>query len=244
MDSLLNTLERYLNENYEAGDTLLCKNITPRASYKKPSPSTPQIKIQKKAPLSKKAPPKPLAKKAPLKPKVVLEKPKTETTSKNSELFSIYSKIAPHLSIHKEPLDDQLAKHVKLAWQDHKNLPPVPIFIDKSLKNHFKFLTNLSKAISIYFVPSTLYDITDLEKDNRYDNLFTKSEVKFIIIPDTLLWQSPNLITHYKEVPNQMIKKIGQFPTIVLPDIETFYKTPSNKYSLWKLLSQNLKTVL
>lgn len=245
MDLLLKTLEQYLLENFDRDDALICRGISPSEQPKQVSSQPlPSFKIKPIAPPKEAALPPPQVKPHIEKPKIASPPKETRAAVKQVDLFSIYAKIAPYLTLHKHPPSDQLAKHIKLAWKDQKNLPPIPIFVSKNQRGFFPLLSNLAQAISISFAKSSLYDISDLEKENRYENLFTNEIVKLILVSETLLKQSPHLLAHYKEIPSKKIKFIGKFRILLLPNLERFYSDPGLKPLLWKTLSQVVKELL
>lgn len=220
MQSFIEKIEQYLRENYDSPK--ITTKVVPKI----------EVRTQKE------------------KPSIIVTEAETVTVTETEKktappaapnpIQSLYTKIAPNLTIQPPPIDES-AQRVKQSWKDKTHLPNVPIFIDESTKQHAPFLSNLASAIQATFVSSQIYDITVIEKENRWENIFKDSSIKFLLIPDVLLWKSPHLITYYREIPGQLLKKIAQFPLFILQDIDAFYKSPELKSSLWNVLSQNLQ---
>lgn len=170
-------------------------------------------------------------------PKTVSAPEKKQETP--NPIHSLYSKIAPSLSLQPPPSDEQAHK-IKQSWKDKTEFPDIPIFIDPSFGNHFPFLSNIASAINSRFAPSRIYDITSIEKEDRWKTTLQESPIKFLLIPDLLLRKSPRLLTHYREIPGELIKRILHIPLIVLQDLDAYYTTPLLKSTLWNLLLQHL----
>ncbi|MBM3201990.1 MAG: hypothetical protein FJZ56_06245 [Chlamydiae bacterium] len=167
--------------------------------------------------------------KEPIKPKIapiVLEKPKVEQVKQpSSKMALILKEVAPQLFLHKEVPRDDLAKQIKTQFQ----LPKYPVFYTKSLEPHRVFLENIAAALNSITGSSRLIDIEPLEKHN----LFQEGPFTFIFAPDVVIFSSPDLIAHFKEVPATKKKWLGKVPLFLLSDLNLYKKDHNLKRSLW-----------
>ena len=136
------------------------------------------------------------------------------------EIETIYKKIAPNLL-----LTESLTK----------NPPKVPLFFDPSLEKHLTFLTSLAKAIDHTFTPSSLFTITKFETENSWKELLVEAQFDLIIIPETLLQNSKNLLNLCKVFPKKILRQVGKTPLLSLAKIDP---SPLYKKELWTLLTR------
>lgn len=235
MEELLSSLEQYILENFDRDDNLICKGLSIDVITKREEAPVPIIHIKKPI-VAKQAPPVAAVEAEVAEP--IIQAPKIEKAKSRPEFFAIYGKIAPNVVLHKEPCSDALAKHVKLAWKDQKDLPSIPIFIDKSQAKFSPFLSQIARAISDRFSKAAIYDISEIEEQNRYGTLFGNSSLKLIIIPEATLLQSINLLPYYKEVSKK--KYIAHLRALVLPNLTQMERSPKLKQGLWKALLELL----
>ena len=258
MSNLKSLIKQYLEENYSPKEMVYLSHVklTTRKIEQKPKPTHQKIEIDKnytkKAPSNEEKSSQPIIpspasnieKTKPIisTPAISLEKPKKHQDLDIANFTRLYKKIAPHIPLYENPPNDSLAINVQNAYKDHTALVTIPIFVDKSIVMHAQFLINLAKAIDT-LAPSRVIDISEIEKENRWPQLLSHKEPKLIIVPNSLLFQSKNLITHYREVGQNLFKKLGEIPTLVLKDIDAFTRSPAAKESLWKLLKEEIPKI-
>lgn len=244
MEQIIKDLKTYLLENFgDKKDFLFLKEISLREPIKKIE-SSPVKKfvspphIRKEKPIIEK--PKvieeaDLEEVAPPPPSFIAEKPRATLMTENTEMFALYKKIAPTLKLFDKPLDDTVAKQIRLASNKRSDLPEIPVFFDHSIQEHLDFLTNLAKAINTSFGKSSVVNIHEFEEKNLWKPLLANSQIRLIIIPSVLLKHSPNLHTATKEYPGRLLKSVLKTPLLALTDIQD---TSIRKKEIWSILTK------
>jgi hypothetical protein len=221
-------------------------------------PPSVEIKVQSKPPLpleSKQAsPPSVEIKQAPLPsveikktaptfvPEVPLEKPPTKSFSSGSLLFTLFGKIAPHISIMKEIPSDTAAKKIAMRWKTRNKTAPISILSFLEPPKQKALLVEITKAIDVYFGPARLIEAEPIEKEKQWDAFLTDPNLKVIMACDYTLWQLENLMRSYKENSFEQTRMLGNIPLFLLPDLSLYLKDPLLKRSLWKGLCQKLSS--
>ena len=224
MHEIICNIKTYLKENYGSKqDFLMLQDVSAIKPTIKP--------IQAPPPPKKETPPKEVE--AP--PPFITEKLTITTTPIANEMHTIYKKIAPHMPLTKTPPDDVVAKQIRTASLKRSTLPEIPIFSDLE---HKDFLTQLATAIHTHFGTSSIVSITEFEEKNLWKPLLVGSNVRLIILPETLLKHSPNLLHLTKEYPGRVLKSIEKIPLLALTDLRN---TPIRKKEIWSLLQRFFK---
>lgn len=237
MDNVISQLRVYIAENYERSDScLLFHFYLPKVGLRKKI--TKQVPKQIKVSTAKQTNEAQKAPQINIKPPLKLEKPDRTKTKGETPFASVYKRIAPSIAMHTAPPQDSIAKRIKHGYKDRKILPDIPIFISTRLKAHEEFLTNISAAIDTVHGKSAIYDITSIESENRWENIFTSHQIKWLILPQELLQLSPNLKEHFRDVPGQPFQKIAHIPALVLENLNQYYLSPEKKKTLWKSLNE------
>lgn len=219
--------------------------LTPQKKTLNGEPSSPLAPIDtptKASSQEKKALPK-----TPLKPAPLLQTITPSPTSKIKkidemrDIEEVIKKRVSHYPLSPPP-SDKRAHMVKNQWKFSSSFPKVPLFVSKEASSFRPLLESIAEAISLTFVPSRLIDITPYEEEKSWHTLFESTEIDLILIPDITLWETSELITFYKEFPqNQSKRLLGNVPLLLLPDLSLYLKAPLLKRSLWNLISQHLK---
>ena len=248
MHTLISDIYQYLKENTSKGGTLysVCPEKFPTRSQlkqkrvvtRKPVPKMDKIETKKvlQPPVtSNKSNSTTLdkEKETPVKKTDALSIQKEKSTRKTTgvDLKSFYNKYAPNLHVHQTPKDDIVAQRAKKKSSDQKVLSDIVIFTDPRMSDYQKLLSNIAHAIDVKFQPCRLLDISPIEKEDRWENIFSSHTLHLIIIPDVVLFQSPKLIERYKEVKET--KTLGGVACFVLGNLEEVQKNPSTKKTLW-----------
>lgn len=231
MQEIIRDLKTYLIENYgDQKDFLMLQQVV---ALPKPKVIAKPTVVAKPPPLKK---PEPLEEPPlPPAPSFITEKHTATKTSMSEEMSSIYKKIAPRVSLVDTPLNDAVAKQIRQASTKRSDLPEIPIFADLE---HFDFLTKLSEAITKNFGKSSLLSITEFEEKNLWKPLLANSPIRLIILPETLLKHSPNLLSLTKEYPGRLLRSIEKIPLLALSDLRD---TPVRKKEIWALLERFFK---
>jgi hypothetical protein len=201
-----------------------------------PSPFPPPIKPLKNPEPTSPLPPPPVKKEAASP--ISLHPPLPPSSSGSSRIEKILKGIDPTLPLYSCPPSDEKAKRIKGSWKEKSLIPEIPILFHGP---YFRpFLHNLAKAISLYFSPSKVVDLTLFEKEKKWEIFLASPQLKFILCPDALLFSSSQLLTFYRENPGQQTRFLGDIPLLLLPDLSFYYKDPYLKRSLWNVICQAL----
>lgn len=248
---LIRDTKKYLGEHHAPDSILLTKESTwtpAKPAPKKPVQCAPPPVIEPKSIPQAKPKPEPLPVVRPQPtpaPPPQVKKEKTlalETPIKAhdslDDMRRLMQRVSPEMIVHHKVPSDQKAKRIKNSWKEKESIPDIPILTYGT--KHLSFLKNIAKAIEIHFAPSHIIDITSYEKEQRWDFFLGSQNLRLIIAPDTLLWGAKNLMTYYRENPEQKTRKLGDCPLLILPDLGLYFKDPFLKASLWNVLKQTL----
>ncbi len=173
----------------------------------------------------------------PIETTTVLEKP-VKTMEPLDDMRRLIERVSPSTILHQKIPSDKAAIRIKNTWKEKEMIPDIPILSTGG--KGLSFLKNIAKAIDIHFAPSHIVNIDLYEKDNRWDFFLAASNIKLIIIPDTMLWTAKNLQKFHKETPLQNTRMLGNCPLLILPDLTLYFKDPFLKASLWNVLKHSL----
>jgi hypothetical protein len=157
-----------------------------------------------------------------------------------AEIQKLLSKIAPEFTYVETVPSDAKAQQIAQRWKTKNQSAPISLLCLHELPLHQKFLTNLATALDVVFGPARLINAEGIEKEKQWETFLSVSELKLVIICDYALWQMPNLLQFYREVPNQTQRFLLNKPLMLLPDLTLYLKDPQLKRSLWKALCQKI----
>lgn len=231
--------------NQNETDTLIEDTLTylrgllPPKKVKVDLPPTPKAKPTKVAPPPQPKPETPLPKlvEKPKETKAFIELDPPPIPKGNGTLGvrKVLKEIEPDLYLHETIPSDHKAKRIKNAWKEKRGTPAIPILFQG--EKYRSFVTRIAKAIDLQFGSCRIVDI----KPGKKWDLFLESEnLKLIIIPDTLLFGTKELLPFYQENPQQKSRKLGNIPLLLLPDLSLYFKDPYLKRSLWTLIKNLL----
>jgi len=222
-----------------------------------------QTKQKKKEPLQVELPPPPkpqtptptFAPKAPTPPKPLTPPPspvpteKTEETpflnlqplpppqeSANLSTRKVLKEIDPDLFLHENIPSDHKAKRIKEAWKAKRDTPAIPILFQG--QKYRSFMVQLAKAIDILYGSCR---IVEVEPQKKWDLFLESENLKLIIAPDALIFETKTLLPFYQENPQQKSRKLGKIPLLLLPDLSLYFKDPYLKRALWNVIKTALK---
>lgn len=183
--------------------------------------------------------PKPVEQPTNKKSAFTLHPPTYSSSLSLQDLWTLIPKIAPSLTLLEKIPNDAKAQKIKNGWKLPPEIPEVPLLC----LNHpaLTFLKDVAQAIEKNFFPSKVLDIALFEEKNTWDVLFQAPHLKLIVIPETMLWQCPNLKRYYHEFPEKNERYLGKCPALLIFDPDLYLKDPSLKRSLWNQLCQALK---
>ena len=206
----------------------------PKKEAPKPPPPTPKKEILKTT-----APPPTFVKSEEKKhddPSIKLETPSTPTKEPTETLRKILFGIDPELYLHDKPPSDARVKRIKEAWKEKRDTPTITILFQG--RAYRPFVMNIAKAIDITFATCR---IVEVETGKKWDLFLDSPNLKFIIAPDHLIFSTKELLSFYKENPQEKVRYLGKIPLLLLPDLSLYYKDPYLKRSLWNVITQNLQ---
>lgn len=235
MQQIISDIRQYIKQTYSDGSMIYSSHAPLFEGIAKPK----KKKAIKKStpPKIKTAAPKPEPKKEAKKEsedarkQLVIQKMKAPKRAPGNDFRSFYGNYSPQFNVHDKPKDDAVAKKVKAKSLDQKVLSDVVIFTDSSMTPFNRLLGNIAHAIEIKLCPCRLLDISVIEKSNRWENIFSSHKLHLIMIPESVLKRSTNLVSYYKD------GKIGGVDTFFLSDLDEVQKNPEKKKALWKAIT-------
>ncbi|MCB1110983.1 MAG: hypothetical protein KDK64_08370 [Chlamydiia bacterium] len=197
----------------------------------------PQPKIIKKAPSP---PPEVKVEEKPLKPPVQkdwisLQPPTVPKGDGTQSMRKILKDLDPDLYLHESIPSDHHAKRIKEAWKEKRDTPAIPILYQG--QKYRSFVMNIAKAIDLLYGSCR---IVEIEPQKKWDLFLESENLKLIIAPDSLLFQSKELLPFYQENPQQKTRKLGKVPLLLLPDLSLYFKDPYLKRALWNVIKNAL----
>lgn len=203
-----------------------------RALPQQPQPAV-EIKPAPK-PVKKEAPPQPLI------PAVEKSVPVPRVVDSFDDLRHLFTKLAPQIRIVDEIPSDGAAKQVSERWKTRNQAAPISLLFYQEPPQHRLLLEHLAEALHVVFGNARLIQSASIEKEKQWDAFLSVPGLKTVIICDAALWQLPNLLQFYREVPSHSERFLQNTPVFLLPDLSLYLKDPLLKRSLWKALCQKI----
>ncbi len=195
------------------------------------------------APPPKKEKPKPAAA-TPQPPAITLpaqtEKPARQPLERFDDLRKLFAKISPQIRILDEIPKDTLAKQISERWKTRNQAASISLLFYQESEPHRQLLEHLSQALDVAFGDARLIQCNSIENEKQWEAFLSVAELKTVIICDSTLWQLPNLLQYYRELPTHSERFLQKTPLFLLPDLSLYLKDPLLKRSLWKALCQKL----
>jgi hypothetical protein len=241
MQQIISDIKMYLIENYdEKGNLLFLEQLTLKEDFSKKPTLAP---IQPKAAIQPKKITPPIEKIEEVEveeppPSFIAEKPVVTQAPMDGDIAALYKKINPAAKLFDSPLNDDVAKQIRMASSKRSDLPEIPVLFDHSIQADLDFLTSLAKAINTSFGTSSVVHIHEFEEKNLWKPLLAHASIRLIIIPSSLLKHSPNLHTLCKEYPGRLLKSVEKIPLLALTDISN---SPLRKKEIWSTLTRFFK---
>jgi len=156
------------------------------------------------------------------------------------ELRLLFSKIAPQMRILDEVPSDSAAKLVSERWKTRNQAAPFSLLTHQEPTQHRLLLEHLAQALDVTFGGAQLIQCGPIESQKQWEAFLSVAGLKVVIICDAALWQLPNLLQYYREVPSHSERFLQNTPLFLLPDLSLYLKDPQLKRSLWKALCQKI----
>ncbi len=202
-----------------------------------PSPQ-PQVVVEMKLA------PKPVKRETPPPPPLVPVVEKTVAAPRAPDSFDdlrhLFGKIAPQIRIVDNIPSDGAAKMVSERWKTRNLAAPISLLFYQEPPQHRLLLEHLAEALDVVFGNARLIQCASIEKEKQWDAFLSVPGLKTVIICDAALWQLPNLLQFYREVPSHSERFLQNTPVFLLPDLSLYLKDPLLKRSLWKALCQKI----
>ena len=206
-----------------------------------PLPEAPKKKIEPKA-ASKPSPqlplppqPPPTEKKEEKKEWITLTPPPLPNLDVTTPILKQLKALDPNLYFHDNVPSDHLAREIKESWKAKHLTPAIPILFQGT---HYRsFVQNLAKAIDILYGSCRIIELT---KDQNWEAFLESPNLRLIIAPDNLIFQSKELLPFYQENPQKKSKRLGRVPLLLLPDLSFYFKDPYLKRALWNVIKRTL----
>lgn len=245
-------MEGMNNSDYTSliDDTLkYIKDLLPsnEVSLKVELPSQPLLKpkINPQPQISAPSKPQPFSPTPPPKEKpenkkrfIEIELQKAPSPEPVEGIQKILKEIDPDLYIHESIPSDYKAKRIKAAWKEKRSTPAIPILFQG---NQFRaYVSRIAKAIDTVYGSCRLVDMT---QGKKWDLFLESENLKLIIAPDAFIFGSKELLPFYQETPQQKIRKLGNIPLLLLPDLSLYYKDPYLKRSLWNVICNTIDSL-
>lgn len=237
-NSLCSLFIQYLNEN--PGNLYLGnkKKAQPLPQIEKKAVVIPKKLKKPPEPIQKKKAPKKETqevKKSPFQLKPIVKKSQETLASLKESI----SKACPFLKVISELPSDTEGKKERYRWKEAVILPQFPLLYEKEQEQHLPFLTNICQAITKHQFTSRPIEITDWEKQHRWEEALSRGNVCAIIAPDILIYTHKTLSTMIKKERHALF--IGEVPLITLTSIQSYKESPPLKKSLWTAIVQQMQ---
>ena len=157
-----------------------------------------------------------------------------------AEIKKILNRAAPDLAIMPEIPCDAQARLIAERWKTKNQSAPISLLAFHESDPQRQFLLNLAAALEVNFGQTRLIAAEGIEKEKQWEAFLSVPEIKLVIICDYALWQMPNLLQYYREVPSLSQRFLLNAPLMLLPDLTLYLKDPLLKRSLWRALCQKI----
>lgn len=152
-----------------------------------------------------------------------------------------FEKNFPNYPLSNEILSDHLAHKIKKGWMVKNEILPVIILSFNEQDQSSMFLKNICKAISLYLAPTCVLSGIQLEREQRWEELFKTPHLRLIIACDYELYMQKNLMHYYKHTTTNNSHFLNQIPLLLLSDLNFYLKRPELKSFLWNAICNILK---
>ena len=170
----------------------------------------------------------------------ILEKPQ-KNEHNIGEIKKIINEVYPSYKLHENIPSDKKARQIAQSWKLKKHATDITILTFRETPQQLLFLKNLTVAIDIVSLPSKIISAKEIEKENGWNIFLSQEDLKLVIACDYSILGLPNLVKHYKEMPETKQHFLQDIPLFMLPDISLYLKEPLLKKSLWASLIKKIQ---
>ncbi len=189
------------------------------------------------------SPPTPPQITTPEPPRSAPASPAASTSSKEEE-FSYLRKLFADLGHAGLILDqvptDAKARRIAEQWKTKNQAAKCSLlsFHEPALQQ--RFMEKLAQALDVVFGHARVVPAEPIEKANQWEAFLSAEGLSLVIVCDYTLWQLPNLLQFYREVPSRSERLLLNAQLFLLPDLTLYLKDPLLKRSLWRALCQKI----
>lgn len=160
-----------------------------------------------------------------------------------TSIRKMFSRLFPQLVLLDDIPSDAKAHAVKERWKTQNQAASISLISFHESDWKYQFLTNLSASIEVVYGQAKLISAEEIEHSKQWETFLAAPNLKLVIICDYALWQMPELLRAYREVPNREERFLLKIPLMLLPDLTLYQKDPLLKRSLWKAICQKIDSL-
>jgi hypothetical protein len=169
----------------------------------------------------------------PSRPVPVKAEVKAPAPLPQNDLKQLLRKVAPHMRIVDEIPSDESARKIVGSWKEEEFSEEVALLFFEEIEEEILLIRNLGNAINTRLKSARVLDGREIERENKWGQLFSSVKLRFII-SSPLLSNYPLLMQHYQERGGMFLAKI---PLHILDPVSSYLTNPALKISLWQKLS-------
>jgi hypothetical protein len=215
----------------------------PEAAIKAEPAPTPKAALAPQPPQKKEKPqplPPPISIPLPSEKPSMPAPPRVSQNERFEDLRKLFAKISPQLRILDDIPKDDIAKQISERWKTRNQAAKLSLLYHQESEPHRLLLEHLAQALDVAFGGARLIQCNSIENEKQWEAFLSVPELESVIICDSTLWQLPNLLQYYREVPSHSERFLQKTPLFLLPDLSLYLKDPLLKRSLWKALCQKI----
>ena len=171
---------------------------------------------------------------------IPLESPRPPEQEDFSDLGKLFAKIAPALPLLWEVPGDAAARQHAQRWKTRNQAAKFSFLLFQEPEPQKELLKNLKEAVETVFGGARIVSAESIEKEKQWEAFLLSPDLRIAILCDYSLWQMPNLLQFYRELPTRAERFLLNTPLFLLPDLSLYLKDPLLKRSLWKALCQKI----
>jgi len=166
--------------------------------------------------------------------------PKVETppplgSDTDLQIRAMLKKTAPNLRLCTHVPSDAQAKQISEGWKEQFYNINIAVLALGETGSQLQFLQNLTKAIDINIRPSKTIDGARLEKEKKWELFLAQESLKWIVCSPQI-YQFPELMRFFKELPATKEFFLHNKKLLILHPISSYFSTPELKASLWQTI--------
>jgi hypothetical protein len=162
--------------------------------------------------------------------------PYSGPASEFKEMWTLLQTHFNQIALEKNIPGDGVAKKIKNQWQEEDKIPPILILSFDDRPKSLTFLKNIAKAISLRLSPARVINASKIELEKQWGTLLNANGLKLIIASDYGFYLQPQLMEFHQENPQEGKHFLNHIPTLLLSDLEFYFKNGKMKAYLWRAI--------